>query len=380
MVVGYFLVKNNAYFCQTKYNDIVNAETTDAILYDDPIKYYNAMLDDIMAAHRYVFIELYKFSYQTMGIRFRDALTLVAQAGVEVKLLIDSWGGSGIPDGFFAELEAAGGEVRFFQKIRINIDFFTRSHRRNHRKLLIIDDIISYIGSSNLTDYNLIWRESMLRICGEIATNFKKIFYQDFKIYNSYIRYRRHYTRILRWDNLEILRDVPSITRQKIKNRYEYLIKHARHSITIETPYFLPGFNLRKAMIDAAARGVKVRVIIPRHSDVRMVDILRGRYLELLHRHNVRFYYYTMHNLHAKLMLVDGKIFSLGSPNFDYRSFRYMHEIVLTGEDAHISGMVSEHISQTMDMCDPFDYDAWKRRPLIQRFFEWLILPLRHLL
>ena len=79
-------------------------------------------------------------------------------------------------------------------------------------------------------------------------------------------------------------------------------------------------------------------------------------------------------------MLVDGKIFSLGSPNFDYRSFRYMHEIVLTGEDAHISGMVSEHISQTMDMCDPFDYDAWKRRPLIQRFFEWLILPLRHLL
>jgi len=358
----------------------VSAETAGTILYDDPIKYYNAMLDDIMAARKYVFIELYKFSHQTMGIRFRDALTAVARAGVEVKLLIDSWGGSGIPDDFFDELKTAGGEVRFFQKIRINIDFFTRSHRRNHRKLLIIDDVISYICSSNLTDYNLIWRESMLRLYGDIATNFKKIFYQDFKIYNSYIRYRRHYTRIMRCGNLEILRDVPSVTRQKIKKRYEYLIRHARHSVTIETPYFLPGFFLRKAMIDAAARGVEVRVIIPRHSDVRMVDILHGRYLEMLHGHNIRFLYYTIHNLHAKLMLVDEKIFCLGSPNFDYRSFRYMHEILLTGHDAHIAGMISEHIIQTVRMCEPFDYEAWMRRPRIQRFFEWLLLPLRHLL
>ncbi|NCA84524.1 MAG: phosphatidylserine/phosphatidylglycerophosphate/cardiolipin synthase family protein [Clostridia bacterium] len=358
----------------------MNAETAGTILYDDPIKYYNAMLDDILAARKYVFIEMYKFGHQIMGVRFRDALTAVARAGVEVKLLIDSWGGSGIPDDFFAELLAAGGEVRFFQKIKINIDFFTRSHRRNHRKLLIIDDLISYIGSSNITDYNLIWRESMLRLYGDIAVNFKKIFYQDFKIYNSYIRYRRHYTRIMRCQDMEILRDVPSITRQKIKKRYEYLIRQAKRSVTIESPYFLPGFYLRKALIDAVARGVEVRVIIPRHSDVRMVNLLHGRYLEMLHRHNIQFLYYTIHNLHAKLLLVDEKIFCLGSPNFDYRSFRYMHEILLTGHDAHIAGMISEHIIQTMRMCEPFDYDAWMRRPRIQRFFEWLILPLRHLL
>ena len=137
---------------------------TDFILFDDPIKYYDAMLDDINAAKKYIYIETYKFGHQTIGIKFRDALTRKAKEGVEVKVLVDSWGGSSLPDNFFIQLIKNGGEVRFFQKIKINFDFFTRSHRRNHRKLLLIDDRISYIGSSNLTEYNIIWRESMLRI------------------------------------------------------------------------------------------------------------------------------------------------------------------------------------------------------------------------
>jgi len=358
----------------------VNTNQTGAIFFDDPMKYYNAMLDDIMAAKKYVFIETYKFGHQTIGVKFRDALTAIAKKGVEVKLLIDSWGGSSIPDDFFDELKAAGGEVRLFQKIKINIDFFTRSHRRNHRKITIIDDRISWIGSSNLTDYNLIWRESMLRITGDIALKLKKVFYQDFKIYNKYIRYRRLYTRIIHHNDCEILRDVPSISRQKIKKRYEHLFRNAHSEIIIESPYFLPGFFLRKAMTDAANRGVEVKVIIPKHSDVRLVDILHGRYLEMLHNKNIKFLYFTQHNLHSKVILIDNKIFSLGSPNFDYRSFRYMHEIILTGINEQITELIRTHINETLSLCEPFDYEAWKRRPAIQKFFEWLILPMRHLL
>jgi len=338
------------------------------------------MLDDIKAAKKYVFIETYKFGHQTIGIKFRDALTAIAKKGVEVKLLIDSWGGSAIPDDFFDPLKAAGGEVRLYQKIKINIDFFTRSHRRNHRKITIIDDDISWMGSSNLTDYNMIWRESMLRMKGDIAIKFKKVFYQDFKIYNKYIRYRRFYTRIIHHNDFEILRDVPSISRQKIKKRYQHLFKKAQSEIIIESPYFLPGFFLRKAMIDAANRGVEVKVIIPKHSDVRLVNILHGRYLEMLHINNIKFLYFNQHNLHAKIILIDNEIFSVGSPNFDYRSFRYMHEIVLIGRNSTIRNLIRTHINETMSVCEPFDYKAWMRRPAIQKFFEWLILPLRHLL
>ncbi len=338
------------------------------------------MLDDIMAANKYVYIETYKFAHQTIGVKFKDVLTRVAKLGVEVKILIDSWGGSAIPDDFFDDLKQAGGEVRFFQKIKINIDFFTRSHRRNHRKLIIIDDVISYIGSSNLTDYNIIWRESVLRIKGDIAKQFKKVFYQDFKIYNKYIRYRSLYTRIIRQGDCEILRDVPSISRQKIKKRYKHLFRHAKREIIIESPYFLPGFFLRKEMMDAANRGVEVKVIIPKHSDVRLVNILHGRYLEMLHNNNIKFLHFNQYNLHAKLLLIDDETFVLGSPNFDYRSFRYMHEIVLVGKNPHIKTLIRNHMEETMKLCEPFDYEAWKRRPTLQKFAEWLILPFRHLL
>jgi len=356
------------------------SENPDYQLFDDPMRYYNEMLNDIHGSQKYVYLQMYKFSHQTIGIKFRDALASAARRGVEIKVLIDSWGGNAIPENFFAELINAGGEVRFFEKIKINFDFFTRSHRRNHRKLLIIDNNISYIGSSNISDYNLIWRESMLRMTGAIAVKFKKIFQMDFKSYKRYFRYKRSLTRVIRHGDVEILRDAPSVTRQKIKKRFEHIIRNAISEVVIATPYFLPGFNLRKVLMDAANRGVDVKVIIPKRSDIRMVDILHGRYLKMLHNNNIRFLYFNLHNLHAKLLLVDKKIFSIGSPNFDYRSFRYMHEIVLLGSNPQISSMINTYLEDTAKFCTPFDYEAWKRRPGIQKFFEWVLLPLRHLL
>ncbi len=348
-------------------------------LYDDPIKYYNSMLDDIENSKKFVYIETYKFGNNTIGKKFRDAITNKAKEGVEVKVLIDSWGSS-IPDNFFDELKKYGGEVRFFEKIKINIDMFTRSHRRNHKKLLLIDDNISYLGSSNLTDYNMIWRESMIRMSGGICLVLKKVFFDDFKIYNKYIRYKRSLIQKLWYQNIEIVRDVPSITHQKIKGRYEDLIKNATREIVIETPYFLPGFLLRKNLIDAARRGVEVKVIIPKQSDVRMINILHGRYLEMLHTRNIKVLYFTPYNLHAKILLVDNKIFSIGSSNFDYRSFRYMHEIALFGTNTEIVALVKKHIKETITHCEPFNYEVWKQRPAIQKFFEWILLPFRHLL
>ncbi len=79
-------------------------------------------------------------------------------------------------------------------------------------------------------------------------------------------------------------------------------------------------------------------------------------------------------------MLIDDKQFSLGSSNFDYRSFRYMFEIMLFGDDPQISEQISEHIDETIAQSEPFVYDKWKKRPLINKFFEWLLLPFRHLL
>ena len=120
-------------------------------LYSDPFQYYHKMIKDINAARKYIYLETFRIGADVIGERFRSALLQARKKGVDVKILIDYWGAGTVKNGFFDELVKAGGKVRFFKKIKYNFDFFTRGHRRNHRKLLLIDDEISYIGSSNLT-------------------------------------------------------------------------------------------------------------------------------------------------------------------------------------------------------------------------------------
>ena len=156
------------------------------------------------------------------------------------------------------------------------------------------------------------------------------------------------------------------------------MIRNADREILIETPYFLPGYFLRKVLMDACKRGVEVTVVVPRHSDVMLIDILRNRYLGPLHKEGLKFRYFLPGNLHAKAILVDKEIFAIGSPNFDYRSFRYMHEIVLIGRDESIASQLNQHISETLSQTEQFDFEKWRKRPRLQQFIEWLLLPFRH--
>jgi cardiolipin synthase len=349
-------------------------------LFSDPWQYYRKMLEDIAAAQSSIYLETFRVGNDVIGERFRDQLTQAAQRGIKVKLLIDYWGGSQVRNEFFHKLIDAGGEVRFFKKIKYNFDFFTRSHRRNHRKLLLIDDTITYIGSSNITGYNLNWRESVLRLQNGITVPLKKLFLQDFKIYNRYLFSKANLVKSVRYEDFEIVRDIPLITQKKINNKFIHYIKKAEKSIDIETPYFLPGFMLRKNLMEAARRGVQVRIFLPKKSDVHLVDILRNKYLGPLAKSGIRFLFYEPNNLHAKLFLVDKKVFAIGSSNFDYRSFRYMFEIMLFGSRKEIAEAIYHHVEETKRLTTPFVYEQWKNRPPIERFFEWLLLPFRHLL
>ncbi len=349
-------------------------------LFDEPLRYYNEMINDIEKSSKYVFIETFRVGKDEIGDRFRRALTKKAKEGVKIKLLIDYWGAGPIDHEYFKKLIKYGGEVRFFEKIKFNSDIFTRSHRRNHRKLLLIDDEITYIGSSNLTSYNMNWRESVLRMKSDITTTFVKLFNQDYKGFNKYGFNSPYRTKLIKHGSFEIIRDVPAITKKHINNRFIKLIKNAKSSVSIETPYFLPGFLLRKTIMDAAHRGIDINIVLPRHSDVTLIDILRNKYFGLLYKSGVNILFYELNNLHAKMMLVDKKIFAIGSSNFDYRSFRYMYEIMLIGNNKEIAKQVNGHVKRTISDSQKFNYNNWKNRPLINKFFEWILLPFRHLL
>ena len=285
---------------------------------------------------------------------------------------------------FFAELVKFGGKVRFFEKLRFSFktNIFVRNHRRDHRKIGVIDDTICYLGSSNITDYNLSWREAMIRIEDSVlGEKLDTIFKEMFAVYNKYFFDKSLMIKSVSYQqSMEILRDVPSMRRQPIKKKYIELINSAAKSIYLETPYFLPSSSLRKALVSAVKRGVEVVCILPKKSDVGMVDVLRNRYLGPLHQAGIKFLFYVPNNLHAKIALFDENTFILGSPNFDYRSFRYQHEIILCGKKVQISRQLNSHLETTMKDSEPFDFENWKNRHNIERIFEWLIIPFRHLL
>jgi cardiolipin synthase len=346
-------------------------------LIDDPLKLFNLMLNDIRNAQKYVYLETYKYGNDPIGMKFRDELTKKAKQGVEVKVMIDSWGAY-VNRNFFAEMIKYGGELRIFKKINISINFFTRSHRRNHRKLLIIDDEIFYIGSANINNYSIVWREAVLRMENQMAMIFKKLFIDNYAIYNKYFYDKIIMSKVIKYKEYEIIRDVPTTVLQPSKKKYVELIREAKEEIIIETPYFLPGSYVRKAMIEASKRGVKIKVITPKHSDVGIVDTLRSRYLGELHKNGIEFIFYVPYNLHAKVFMVDKQSFIVGTSNFDYRSFRFQHEINLFGSNKSIISQIIDHINITIADSIPFDYEHWLRRSFIEKFFEWFFVPFRH--
>ncbi len=337
------------------------------------------MLDDIETATQCIYLQTYKFGNDYIGKKFKTALLKKAQQGVEINLLLDSWGSGASGEAYFKDLKKAGVEITYFEKIKFSFDLFSRNHRRNHRKLLLIDDDISYIGSSNITAHCLNWRECAIKISGGINKTLRKIIIDDIDFSNNFFQNKKESTELIKYRNTEIVRDVPSNRFQPVKEKYIELINSAQESVVIETPYFLPGKKLRKSIYIASERGVKIEIIVPKYSDVLLFDILRNKYLGRYYKNNIKMLFYKTDNLHAKVFLVDGKQYFTGSSNFDYRSMRFMHEINILGSDKSLFSLLQEHIDNTKAECEEFEFEKWKKRHTFQKIVEGLLVPFRHL-
>lgn len=357
---------------------MIAADEIKSKVLSDPLDIFNSMLHDIENAKDYIYIETYKWGYDPIGIKFKNLLTKKSKQGVKIRLLIDSWGSS-VSEVFFQEMIQHGAHVKIFKKFRYSINLFSSNHERDHRKLVIIDDHISYLSSLNYTNYNLNWRELSIRFEGSLTKSFKTVFLGNFNLKNTYKFDKYKHTRLLRHGSFLIFRDVPSIVIQKISRKYQQMIKKAANEIIIESPYFLPTRNLREALAKAAKRGVDVKIYMPYRSDVLMANVLREYYLGKLHQAGIKLYFYLPDNLHAKFMIVDDQ-FMVSTANFDYRSFRYQFEVGLFGSDDNILAQLHHHNNITFSESVEFDYEKWKNRGRWHKFKEWSILPIRHFL
>ncbi|MDR1792363.1 MAG: phosphatidylserine/phosphatidylglycerophosphate/cardiolipin synthase family protein [Bacteroidales bacterium] len=343
--------------------------------------WYDDLFEDIREAKKYVFIESFRIANDLVGKQLCDVLLDAHAKGVKVKVLVDWWG-TGLRNPYLNKLSESGVEIRYFKKIIISALLFTNNHCRDHRKIVAIDDKIAYIGSANITQYSTQWRESILRLQGNVATVFKKIFNDNFKIYNKDFSrpwIHKAFHRTILFDNLFFIREVPSVFSQRIKKNYLKLLKKAKESIIIETPYFLPGYRINKELFNAVKRGIDVTIIVPQNSDIKTIDLIRRDILKRLNKVGVKVLLYMHNNLHAKLLSIDNQTFSISSANIDQRSFRYMFEIALIGENPNINTLINAHITATKSMCQPFDKNSWRPNNLFQRILSLILLPFSNL-
>jgi len=333
-------------------------------LFSEPKEIYESMLSDINSSKESILLETYIFRKDAVGKRFIEALTLKAKEGVKVKLLLDSWGTS-LKKSHFSKLIKNGGELKKVREIRYVFNWFSKNHERDHKKLLIIDDKITYVGSCNITSECLNWRELVLRLEGEISQRFKKFFYftlENAKIVNNL-------KEIFQGD-FQILYDFPSSKFRLGEQKYKELIDSAKKEICIETPYFVPSFIIRKAVYKAIRRGVKVRILLPYIGDVKIMDIVRNRYVDNLYRKKAKIYFYTPKILHSKLLIIDNKFFILGSSNLDYRSFMHQYEINVLGRDKKIIRSLKKFFENGIENSVKFNYTLFKSRFSFVKFLE----------
>ncbi len=351
--------------------------------YSSTALWYKDVIADIANAKKYIYIESFRIADDEVGQELTDALIDSHQRGVQVKILADWWG-TGTTNRCINKMSAVGIEVRLFKEfVFASIMIFQKNHCRDHRKIIAIDDNISYLGSANFTQYSKQWRESILRMEGEVCPTLKKIFLDNFKIYNkefTIAQSKKLYRKTIRFNNLFFIREVPTVFSQRIKKNYINLINKAQKNIFIESPYFLPGHSIYKALIHAVKRGVKVTVILPQNSDVKIADYVRDLFLEQLHNHGIHIVFFQQGNLHAKLLRIDDNIFSVSSANMDHRSFKYMFEIAMIGHDEIPAQMIDNHIEGTLEKTLPFDKEKWKQQSPFRKIIALIILPFSHLL
>jgi cardiolipin synthase A/B len=298
---------------------------------------FPAMLAAIGTARESIRLETYICEAGEIGRQFCAALTAAAGRGVRVSVLVDALGSWLLPDDFFAPLTAAGGEVRFFNPLR-----FSRFGVRDHRKLLVCDDRVAFIGGANIADdydgdgvtrgwFDLMVRVEDTELARALAEDFENIF-ADAGLENLRLRKLRAFRKIRRAVSATQFFSVrPGRAAGGFQRALQHALLHARAADFI-VPYFLPNRRLRKLLGQMVRRGGRVRLILPAHCDVPAARAAGLVYYARLLRAGVEIYEYQPQILHAKIYRVDENVFA-GSSNLDVRSFKLNYELMLRFAD-----------------------------------------------
>lgn len=335
---------------------------------------YAAMLVAIGNARHSVKLESYILADDEIGRKFAAALSACAGAGLQVLVHIDAagslfWGSHRL----HKNMTRAGVQLRWFH--RWSWRHPARYNRRNHRKLLVVDGRIGFLGGFNLHRENSRavygehrWRDTHVEVRGRLASNLQILF-------DALWRGRRMPTPILRARHGTLITNRAHHGRRVMRDLYALRIATARRRVWLSTPYFVPDRRTQRALCDAAQRGVDVRVLVPHKTDVRVVQwAARAAYAGLLEA-GVKIYEYQPRMLHAKTLAVDGRWGSVGTANVDYRSFFLNYELILTARNRQFVTELETQFQDDLAHSEGVQPTLWAQRGWLGRGLEligWL--------
>lgn len=342
---------------------------------------FTLLMQDIQSAKKYIHLEYYIFEDDELSMKLIELLAKKVKEGVKVRLIIDGLG-SNPSKRFLKYIHEQG--ILCMEFLPIRFSYLADSNYRNHRKVVIIDDQIGYVGGINIAKkyYNLdgdplYWRDTSIRINGDAVFNLEIQFsitwhYTGGANYmislpKSFLSLETPYegrsTLAFAWSG-------PSSDAPYCLETIIIAIQKARQSILITTPYFVPDEALLSALGIAAASGVEVRMIVPNKGDSRVVQWASHSFYKPLLSRGVKIYQYEKGFMHAKTMVIDQEVSMVGTVNLDLRSFYINFEVAAWIKDSSIAAEMYEMFYEDLNSCQELELSSWNKRPWYVKTME----------
>jgi len=347
--------------------------------------FFPLLLRDIAAAKETIHFEMYVWWKGDICRQVATALAAKAKEGLEVRVLLDASGSSRMDDELFEMMEKAGVKAAKFHPPSIRK--LGRMNNRDHRKIVVLDGRIGYIGGHGIAEQwtgdaqdKKHWRDTMVRVEGLVVRNLQEAFCENWIEQTGEVTAGEKYFPRLTASGTtraHVAYTKPSGTVASVQLLYYLAISAAQKELIIQNPYFLPDDDAMLALEEAVKRGVDVKVMVPGTdvSDSALVQHASHHKFGHLLQKGIKIYEYKKTLLHQKVMIVDGLWSAVGSTNFDARSFEINDEISMGIVDPGIAAQLKAAFEEDMKSAEQVQPDSWSNRPIIHKvkdaFFYW---------
>ena len=349
---------------------------------------FPVLVKALLNAKNHIHLEYYIYENDITGNEIAEILIKKAKEGVEVRFMYDDFGSHGLGKSFIQRLKRAGIQTAPFYKIKWYA-LASRINYRNHRKIIIIDGKVSFVGGINMSDKyrndletknRLYWRDTHLMITGQATAYLQYLFVCDWNFCsNTKLAYSEVYfpdtsqQEIIENDVVQIAASGPDSAQPLIFYSLLEAISCAKKSIYITSPYFIPGESLMDALIIAIQSGLDVKVLIPGISDSKMVNTAASAYYTELLQYGAKIYKYNKGFVHAKTMVIDNDLSIIGSANMDYRSFDLNFEVNAMVYSKNIANQLTVAFEDDLKVSEQIDKDSWINRPKYIHLWEKVV-------